>query len=70
MSAHITETEVEPRYLGYEGAGRYCGVSRWSLFRAAKAGHLKRYGSGASPRFRVSELDEWMEKGAATSIER
>ncbi len=65
----ITETEVESRYFSYEGAGRYCNVSRWSLFRAAKAGHLKRYGSKATPRFLREELDEWMRLGAPTTSE-
>jgi hypothetical protein len=59
--------EVEQRYLDYTQSGRYCGVSRWSLFRAAKSGHLRRYGSAASPRFLKSDLDSWMRKGAPTA---
>lgn len=69
----MTETaaaEVEPRYFDYTQSGRYCGVSRWTILRAAKAGHLTRYGSSTRPRFVREELDEWMRIGAPTTAEK
>lgn len=65
-----TVLEVTPRYFNYEQAGRYCGCSRWSLYRASKSGHLTRYGSAASPRFLAAELDAWMQRGAPTTAEQ
>jgi hypothetical protein len=63
----VTATEIEPRYFDYVTAGHYCSVSRWSLFRAAKAGYLRRYGSSRSPRFLREESDAWMASGAPTA---
>lgn len=61
---------VERRFLNYEKAGRYCDCSRWSLYRAVKAGRLRRYGSANSPRFSVEALDTWMEQGASTTPDK
>ncbi len=59
--------DVETRFFTYEGAGRLCSCSRWTLYRAAKSGHLTRYGSAARPRFLREELDDWMTRGAPTT---
>ncbi len=62
-------TSGEMQFLTYASAGRFCSCSRWTLYRAAKAGQLRRYGSAASPRFAVDELTDWMRRGAPTTAD-
>lgn len=61
--------DVETRFFTYEGAGRLCSCSRWTLYRAARAGHITRYGSAASPSFLEEELADWMRRGAPTTAD-
>ena len=57
MEASTTDTA----YLTYEQAARYCNVERTTIYRAMKAGRLKASGPGSAVRFRVDELDRWMD---------
>ncbi len=48
-------------YLTYEQAAAYCNVERTTLYRARKAGRLRASGPGSAIRFRIDELDRWMD---------
>lgn len=53
-------TEIERRYLGFRGAERYTGLSRWTLARARERGELPAVRVGAAVRFSVEDLDSFM----------
>lgn len=51
---------VEQEYVSYDQAAHFCGVSRWTIHRAVKAGQLTASGSGRLTRFAATELRRWM----------
>jgi excisionase family DNA binding protein len=56
-----TTTAQRSPYLDYEGASAYCKVHRTTIWRAVCAGALRASGPGSAVRFRVDELDRWMD---------
>lgn len=48
------------RYLGYEQAGQYTGLSRWTLMRAHERGDLPVARIGRAVRFDMEDLDRFM----------
>jgi excisionase family DNA binding protein len=54
------ETETKSPYLTYEQAAAYCNLERTSLWRAVRAGKLRRSGHGSAVRFHVGDLDRFM----------
>jgi excisionase family DNA binding protein len=47
-------------YLSYAQAAAYCNVERTTLYRAWRAGRLKKCGYGRAVRFHVRDLDAFM----------
>lgn len=60
----VVNNNSDERYLPVSKAIKYCGVSRWTLSRAAKAGQLKEIKLAAARSGKVlydrNELDRWM----------
>ena len=54
-------TGIDSPYLTLKEASDYCRVNRSTLWRASKAGLLKKYGPGTAVRFRRDELDRFMD---------
>ena len=54
-------TNTDTPYFTYEEAARYCNVERTTIYRAMKVGRLRASGPGSAVRFRVDELDRWMD---------
>jgi excisionase family DNA binding protein len=47
-------------YLSYTEAEKYTTLNRVTLYRAVRAGHLKKCGYGRAVRFHVRDLDALM----------
>ncbi|CAN5728551.1 hypothetical protein BH24ACT22_BH24ACT22_12050 [soil metagenome] len=54
-------TATQSPYLTTEEAARYCRVERTTIYRARKLGRLRASGPGTAVRFRIDELDRWMD---------
>lgn len=54
----------EVRYLTIENAEKYCGVSRWTIYRAVKSGKLPQIKLSASKQGKVlldrTDIDKWL----------
>jgi excisionase family DNA binding protein len=47
-------------YVDYSGAAKYTTLNRVTLYRAVRAGHLKKCGYGRAVRFDIRDLDAFM----------
>ena len=54
------EDRTEARYLDYQRAAAYVGLSRFTLHRLVKAGELRAIRVGSAVRFDVNDLNEFM----------
>ena len=59
-----TEQATSERYLNYEQATRYTGLSKTTIWRAYRNGELVASEAGRGIRFDIQELDKWMETRA------
>jgi excisionase family DNA binding protein len=48
-------------FLTYNEAAHYCRCDRTTLWRGVRTGSLKASGPGKAVRFRIDELDRWMD---------
>jgi excisionase family DNA binding protein len=69
MSTHRAEGyEVERRalrpLLTVNGAAEYLSVTRWQVYRLVRTGALRPLRVGSRLRFRVEELDRYVEREA------
>ncbi len=63
----MQKREKEPvtrKYLSYQGAERFTGLSRWTLMRARERGELPATRVGTAVRFSVDRLEAFMEERA------
>jgi len=61
----LEERLVEPEWIDYPTAERYCGLSHVSLWRRVKSGELKAARIGRSVRLHLPTLKAFMEERAA-----
>jgi excisionase family DNA binding protein len=54
-------TATQSPFLTYEEAACYCRCDRTTLWRGVRSGSLKASGPGKAVRFRIDELDRWMD---------
>jgi excisionase family DNA binding protein len=52
-------------YMDYEGAARYTGLSRQTLWRYVRDGRLRICGPRSARRFRPEDLDQFMREVAS-----
>ncbi len=60
----LKEQLVEPEWIDYPTAERYCGLSHVSLWRLVKSGELKAARVGKSVRLHLPSLREFMNERA------
>ncbi len=60
----LKEQLVEPEWVDYPTAERYCGLSHVSLWRLVKSGELRAARVGKSVRLHLPSLREFMEERA------
>jgi excisionase family DNA binding protein len=58
------ETKKQPRWGTYEDAEKMCGLSRWTLWRLAKAGHIRAAKVGGATRLDLDSLAAFLEEQA------
>jgi excisionase family DNA binding protein len=58
------QTTERPRWGTYEDAKTVCGLSRWTLWRLAKKGHIRVARIGRSARVDLDSLAAFLEKRA------
>ncbi len=61
----LKEQLVEPEWVDYPTAERYCGLSHVSLWRLVRSGELKAARVGRSVRIHLPSLRAFMEEQAA-----
>jgi predicted DNA-binding transcriptional regulator AlpA len=61
----LKEELVEPEWVNYPTAEKYCGLSHVSLWRRVKNGEVKAAKIGRSVRIHLPSLREFMEERAA-----
>jgi len=62
MSAE--QTAAPPRWASYEEAGRLYDLSRWTLWRWAKAGHIRAAKFGGVVRLDCRSVETFLEEQA------
>ncbi len=66
----LKEELVEPEWVNYPTAEKYCGLSHVSLWRRVKNGEVKAAKIGRSVRIHLPSLREFMEEKAAVNERR
>ena len=61
---------VEPEWIDYPTAERYCGLSHVSLWRRVKSGELKAARVGRSVRIHLPTLREFMEAASEKAVRK
>jgi excisionase family DNA binding protein len=62
----MLKDHVEPEWVDYSTAERFCGLSHVSLWRRVKNGDLKAARVGRSVRIHLPTLREYMERASAS----
>jgi excisionase family DNA binding protein len=57
----LLKKPVEPEWVSYPGAEKYCGLSHTTLWRYVSSGELKAARVGRSVRIHLPSLREFME---------
>lgn len=58
------ETKKQPRWGTYEDAAKMCGLSRWRLWRLAKAGHIRAAKVGGATRLDLDSIEAFLDERA------
>ena len=61
---------VEPEWVDYPTAERFCGLSHVSLWRRVKAGEIRSARVGRSVRIHLPSLREFMEAASREAVEQ
>jgi excisionase family DNA binding protein len=64
----LKEELVEPEWVNYPTAEKYCGLSHVSLWRRVKSGELKAARVGRSVRIHLPSLREFMQRAADEAV--
>jgi excisionase family DNA binding protein len=59
-------TTQHPQWGTYEDAERLCGLSRWTLWRLAKAGHIRAAKIGGATRLDLDSIERFLDARADT----
>jgi excisionase family DNA binding protein len=58
------QTAARPRWASYAEAERMCGLSRWTLWRLAKAGQIRAARIGNVTRLDLDSIETFLEERA------
>jgi excisionase family DNA binding protein len=56
----VEATNEGSPYKDYSSAAKYTMLNRVTLYRAVRAGHLKKSGYGRAVRFHIRDLEDFM----------
>lgn len=56
---------LAPLYVRLADTSEIFGISRWTIYRMAKEGHVRIYKRGGSAWVKVSEVSDYIENSAA-----